>query len=224
MVAPNPQERISPSGPLAGNSGGGSLAPPMDQMGGNYYLATANGINSPYVASSIGPVGGPADKVTNCYFFSGATDPDPSKVNNLMTGDASNLPAYSAGVWMFDAALELGFTTSLPALTSCGVLSLRGYLTNSAKSILSVQTNLLLSSVPRGNVDGAGSAFPSMRNVRLRSPIVLSQADIDSNGPITDVMMRLSRTTADGSNGDYDASSGYLQFGSNTTVRVYRIR
>lgn len=229
MVAPNPQLRISPSGPLAESSDDGGLAPPLDGMAGNLYGITPTGPTAQIIDASIGPSTGPADKTSYCYLYSGSVNPDSNKINGQLNlfGLSSGVN-YGAGIWLVEADLEVGFTTSEAQLNFAGKLLMNTYLANADGSFVKADVDdgsVYGSVVTLGGVDSASSSFPTMKAVAYKSLVQLTEADIETaGGELTSVRLRLQRATAPNPVGAYGADSGYLQIGINGTVRVRRLR
>jgi hypothetical protein len=226
MTAPNPQVRISPSGPLAT----GATDPFQEYAGAVYKANPGSPFPSNARAGRIGPSTEPANELQYVLEKVGTGVPVLASVpanRGTMTGPGTlgaplNDFAVGAGLWLVEARVSLGFGTDLAALGSRGIV-------NVAASLVG-DNGVDAVTVSNGSQNYVG---PSQDFQTFVCPIVVevtpAMVAANANAPLKGLNLKITRQStteaADGGYwGAYNANSGTLQILSDSSVVIRRLR
>lgn len=240
MAAPNPSLRISPSGPLAGGN-----TPPLSEYAGAEFLADQEVVapgTLAYLTARIGP-----SDVTNAptaFLKRGGTAPQSGTIADQLESNmipmgvaaseqaASDALGMSAGLWLVEAVISMGFNTSLPAANEHGGLRANFEVVSDDSSVLKSVAAIGLDNTPRAV--GAAPVILTAAQVGIvhstvfRQIVPISQAEVDANNsvvpegtPFRGLQCRLQRVAGSSA---YTANSGWLEFTRNCRLSFRRFR
>ncbi len=231
MVAPNPNVRIAPSGPIAG------AEDPFNQYAGAFFQVQGyNGNAANYSPAKIGPSSS-GDFADRAYLVKdGATQGVNigAKSVAIMDGDTVSQDfRLGVGKWIVEASLQCGYDTTIPDIQTYGRVRIAFQTIDNAGVVIEdniVDENSVLA---RGVIDGS-SQSPSaaewgvVNSGTFKKVIEITEAMILANGgnDFQAPQIELTRLDSnDGNLGDYGTTSGWLEFprvSNNMTVRRFR--
>lgn len=235
MVAPNPQLRIPPSGPLAGPN-----TNPLAEFAGALYKSSFIDNEGAEHIARIGPTDGgtfyqPAH-VDVCYLARGGSAPQPSVGNKIITpmigAQPSPIPSddfeFGVGIWLVEAIITCGFNTNVPAtFDAAGGLAATFSILNADGSVATAFPSAGgLMSLAGGNAL-TQTSFRLIHSGKFQAaiPITNDMLAANANLPFKGLSCMLERTvTTEAIASIYSTSSGYLEFTSDCSLSIKRFR
>lgn len=242
MAPPNPALRIPPSGPLAGGN-----TSPINEYAGAEFLADQEVVapgTLAYLTARIGSTD--EDNSPSCIFRRAGTGvPQAAPPPDILVSDflpmgvaapeqaASDALGLTAGIWLVEAFVSMGFNTSLPDAGNCGGLIASFDIVSDDNSILKSVAANALDDTPRAISEGPAESFTAaqvgvVHSTIFRQLVTISQAEIDANNSVTPdgapfrgLQCTLTRVTG---SSVYDQESGWLEFTRNCKLKFRRFR
>ena len=220
MSDPRDRMRLSPSGPLTGNS---QSTPPIVEYVGALFVAQSR-------------EGSPGDEIVtsgmtaenNTQSLSVADQPGTANEGQLVPADsASSSFGIGAGVWLFEAEVQCGFTTDAPLRDdNAGALLVGAAVfkndNTALRAVASRQTALPVPGTSSGN-----TGFRGTRTQLYQTFISISEQEVsDHGGNFTGFQLICTRTNGINSQVGrlVPESSGTLHLFNGTSLAVRRWR
>lgn len=228
MPSPNPQLRISPSGPFTDGD-----TDPLRE-----YAGEVNTFNDPagneYIGV-LGPSGAPDD--TTHVVLQRASSPQPTDYAQVVALPPLNnggVLTFGEGVWLVEAQISCGFNTSWPdSDDSWGDIALSARLgLNAAPNTIQKSASMGVSPIPRGILNTVTATQSIVDNgvshsVTKFTTIKITADDIAANGghPFSSLGVVVSRVSATAVGvGSLNTGSGWLELTRDCSLSVRRYR
>lgn len=229
MVAPNPQLRISPSGPLTT-----ATTNPLAEYSGAIFQSEYG--EAEHIAR-IGPEGTFVANEAVCYLVrAGNSAPQPSVAPKIITPmygappseDVSEAFEFGKGIWLVEAVITCGFNTSeANAVDQSGALRATfSLLKDDGAASSSFPTPLSLIPNPGGDA-AVTNSMTAIHTMVFQATMEVTEAHISDNNnlPLRGLSCMLERLDSiEAIAQTYSTASGWLEFTSDCALKIRRFR